>query len=287
MRFATQGAYGNVQTAQSDDLVHWQRQADAMRILPTWIDVGQPNVWAPGVIQVGSRFLLFYTAHDSASDRQCIGLATATQPLGPYRDQSSTPFLCQFKLGGSIDPMPLADGGKLYLYWKNDGNCCGITTQLFGQALSPDGTALQGDPVALTETNAYWEGNVIEAPDMVHHGSGYYLFFSANDYRNASYAVGYATCDGPLGPCTQAPENPILASRIQTPPLVIGTGGETVIQDGSQTWMLYHAWNVTNGVRGDYRYLWLDPLVWIDGRPVVEGPTTYPEPVPPTPEATP
>ena len=47
---------------------------------------------------------------------------------------------------------------------------------------------------------------------------GYTMFFSGNhfgweaDQRLSNYGTGYADCRGPLGPCTDAPENPWLRS---------------------------------------------------------------------------
>jgi beta-xylosidase len=176
----------------------------------------------------------------------------------------------------------MSDGGKLYLYWKNDGNCCGITTYIYAQELSPDGLSLVGKATRLIENNESWEGRVIEGPQMFKHDTGYYLFFSAGNYADTTYAVGYATCDGPVGPCKQAPEgeNPILHSRMESEPIVIGPGGESVIQVGDQTWIYYHVWNEVSGSRGDSRYMWLDKLDWKGGKPVVEGPTTGPQPDP-------
>jgi len=44
----------------------------------------------------------------------------------------------------------------------------------------------------------------------VKHKNLYYLFYSANDFRNVDYAVGYATSNHPLGPWIKHPGNPIL-----------------------------------------------------------------------------
>lgn len=41
---------------------------------------------------------------------------------------------------------------------------------------------------------------------MMKHGNGpqpYYLFYSANWYASYQYAVGYATCTTPVGPCVK------------------------------------------------------------------------------------
>jgi beta-xylosidase len=280
--YATNSAGKNVQVARSTDLVQWTVLSDAMPALAPWVDIGNASVWAPGVVQIGSQFVMYYTARDSASGRQCIGVATATKPEGHYKDTNSQAMVCDVDQGGDIDAYPLADNGKLYLYWKNDGNCCGVPTHLYGQELSADGQQRVGPPVSLLETDQGWEGPLIEAPQMLPHAGKYYLFFSANGYAGANYAVGYAACQAALGPCTAAPEpeNPILKSKMDGPPLVIGPGGETFAQVGDQTWIVYHAWNVVGGTRGDARYMWIDRLDWKSDKPVVEGPTTDPQPAP-------
>ncbi len=278
--YATNGAGKNIQVARSSDLIHWDLLKDALPALPVWAQLGGSLVWAPGVIGIGNRYLMYYTARDTASNKQCVGVATSDKPEGIFMDDSQKPLVCQPDEGGSIDPQPFLDGGKLYLYWKNDGNCCGIKTYLYVQELSADGLSLRGTPKRLTQTEQSWQGNLIEAPFMVKHDGRYYLFFSANDYASANYAVGYALCQSATGPCQQAQDNPILQSRLK-PPLVIGPGGESVLElKNGQTWMFYHVWNVVNGTRGDSRYMWLDRLDWQNGKPVVNGPTTAAQPAP-------
>lgn len=275
-------AYGkNVQVARSMDMVHWEMLPDAMPALPTWAQPGGSYVWAPAVIQIGNTYVMYYTARDMQSNRQCVGVATSDKPEGKFHDRSSRPLICQTEQGGTIDPSPFRDGDTLYLYFKNDGNCCGMTTYLYAQQLSPDGLSVVGKPVPLMQNDQPWEGRVVEAPDMFKYNGKYYLFFSANDYAGVNYAVGYALCQTAMGPCQQASENPILASRMNRRPYVIGPGGQSVIQIGDQTCIAYHAWNVNaDGTQGDSRYMWLDRITWQNDRPQVQGPTTGPQPLP-------
>lgn len=278
--YATNGSGKNIQTAQSPDLVHWTVGRDAMPALPKWAKLGGSYVWAPEVIANGSGYLMYYTARDKAADRQCVGVAAGDKPDGFFKDTRDAALVCQTDEGGTIDPSPFRDGDKLYLYFKNDGNCCNKPTYLWVQELAPDGLSLVGQPTQLMRNDVPWEGTVVEAPTMVKHEDKYYLFFSANNYAGIEYSVGYATCDSPTGPCTQAAENPILKSRM-TPPLVVGPGHQALVQVKDQTWIVYHAWNIlSSGVRGDARYLWIDRLDWEGGKPVVRGPTTDPQPMP-------
>ncbi|MED5617827.1 glycoside hydrolase family 43 protein [Ideonella sp. BN130291] len=275
--FATNSVGRNVQVAASTDRVSWQAQADAMPQLPVWARPGFGFVWAPEVLKLGNRYLLYFTAHDQASDRQCVGVAEAQQPQGPYVDSRNAPLVCQVAEGGSIDASPLQVGDQLYLYFKNDGNCCAMPTSLYAQRLSADGLAVQGDPVRLLTNQAAWEGAVIEAPTMWVHEGTYHLFYSGGNYADTSYAVGHAVCAGPLGPCERAAANPVLKSRQDTTPPLVGPGHAGLLQVGDQTWIAYHAWEVTaTGARGNRRFMYLDKLDWVNGTPVVGGPTMVP-----------
>lgn len=275
-------AYGkNVQVARSSDLVHWDLLADALPALPSWAQPGGSLVWAPEVIQIDETYVLYYTARDMQSHKQCVGVATSSRPEGKFRDRSTRPLVCQADLGGTIDPSPFRENEKLYLYFKNDGNCCALTTSLYVQQLASDGLSLLGQPVRLVSNERLWEGSVVEAPTMFKHNNKYYLFFSANDYAGVNYAVGYALCQTPTGPCVQAAENPVLASRTTPPPPVIGPGGQALLRVGGQTWIIYHAWNLLpDGQRGDSRSMYIDRVTWQDDKPRVQGPTTRPQPLP-------
>jgi beta-xylosidase len=280
--YATNAAGRNVMAARSTDLVNWELLPDAMPALPKWAKLTGGLTWAPEVIAIDGTYVLYFTTRDKASNKQCVGVATSAKPEGKYRDTGDQALVCQTDEGGTIDASPFRDAdGTLYLYYKNDGNCCGIATYLYVQELASDGLSLVGEPTRLVRNDQQWEGGVVEAPTMVLHDGGYYLFFSANNYATHEYAVGYAVCESVMGPCEDAPENPVLASRLKPPPMVIGPGHQTVLDLDGQTWLLYHVWEVVGGSRrGERRLLWLDRLDWEDGRPVVRGPTTDPQPVP-------
>ena len=202
------------------------------------------NTWAPEVIAAGGRYLLYYTARSIATGRQCVGRAVASAPGGPFRDPDRTPFVCEAAEGGSIDASPFRDtDGRLYLYWKNDGNCCGKPVRLYGRALSPDGMRLVGPRRTLLTNTRPWQGTLVEAPEMV---------------RRAAEPVLRSTAEA-AGP---------------------GHGYVVTTPDGG-TWLLYHAWPpeaIGSTLPG--RQLWLDRIDWEGGRPVVRGPTAEPQPLP-------
>lgn len=269
--YSTNDADANVPTLQSRDLVRWKKGPDAMPDLASWVTPG--DTWAPEVLhREGGGYILYYTAASTAEGRQCLGRAVSDLPEGPFVDRDERPFVCQPDEGGSIDASPFVDeDGTPYLLWKNDGNAVGRDTYIYAQEMSADGLELVGDSVRLLKQDAAWEGELIEAPAMWGRDGEYYLFYSANAYYDESYAVGYATCEGTLGPCEKAPENPILSTGAGA----VGPGHVTVIEDGEgETWVAYHAWP-PDAVGSEFpgRVLWLDPLAWERGKPEVEGPT--------------
>ena len=46
----------------------------------------------------------------------------------------------------------------------------------------------------------WWEGAIVEAPFLHFHRDRFYLYYSANDYYNSLYAIGYATSNHLEGP---------------------------------------------------------------------------------------
>ena len=275
----------NLPMATSRDLVNWEfvrepgnpkKLRDGMPELGAWAKTD--FTWAPEVMKVGDRFILYYTARDRKRDIQCIGAAVSADPKGPFRDASATPLICQPEQGGTIDANPFRDAdGKLYLYYKNDGNAVGKPTYIWGQRLSDDGVSMVGQATGLVRDDATWENKLVEAPTMVRTDAGYRLLFSAafygwNTERLSPYATGYAGCKGPLGPCEDSRDNPILHSfNTKQAGCLSGPGHTSVFQAGGRSFMAFHAWAATKGCRkaDNKRYLYIAPISWKDGKPVL------------------
>jgi beta-xylosidase len=278
----------NVPMARSTDLVHWAfvgdangNKRDALPKLGSWAKTG--FTWAPEVLQLGGKYLLYYTASDARKNMQCIGVAVASDPMGPFVDSNPEPIVCQTSLGGSIDASPLRDSdGKLYLYFKNDGNRVHARTSLWGQPLAADGLSVTGQPVELLKDDQGWEARVVEAPTMVRSPAGYELFFSGGFFGwnpeeggLSPYAMGYASCSGPLGPCAAAKDNPMLHSfNDREAGCLSGPGHQSIFSVGQRTFISFHGWQATSGCRkqDNRRYLYVAPLFWKDGKPQI-GPS--------------
>jgi len=266
--FATNGKLGNVQTLKSADLVSWEQVGDALPSLPDWTSPGR--VWAPEVaVHAPDRYVMYYTTRDNASGHQCIGVAVSSTPTGPYVDKSPEPLINQTAEGGSIDASPFQDStGRRWLYWKNDGNAIGVDTWIYVSELSADGLTLTGPVHRLIKQDLDWEGTLVEAPYMVERNGKFHLFYSANAFDKATYAVGRAVCESPTGPCIKSGD-PILASSGDA----AGPGHNMVLHVGDEDWFVYHAWDpdqVGTDPRG--RTMWLSELTWSGDVPVVQPP---------------
>ncbi|HVM24838.1 MAG TPA: glycoside hydrolase family 43 protein [Candidatus Limnocylindrales bacterium] len=275
----------------STDLVSWERPR-YLELRSRW---ATRDFWAPEVAETSAGYVLYYTGRSQLptpgqDTAQCVGRAVAESPEGPFVDDLAEPLICQAEDGGTIDASPFVDeDGTRYLLYKNDGNCCRRPVKLWIQELSDDGLSLVGEPIDLgVAADNLWEGSVIEAPTLWLDDGTYYLFYSANAYYSATYAVGYATSDAVTGPFVEAEENPILSADFRElnadPSLVAaGPGHQTIIEDGEgELWIVYHAWDRTAigyDLGGD-RTMWMDRLSFEDGRVVVQGPTSDPQPAP-------
>ncbi|MGD0379426.1 MAG: family 43 glycosylhydrolase [Acidimicrobiales bacterium] len=267
----------NIPVLSSTDLQTWQPVGDALPTLPAWS--GGERTWSPGVVFINGEYVMYYATEVTATGYQCISIATATDPTGPFTDTSSAPFICQTSLGGSIDPQPFVDAnGSLYLYWKSNAGQSTLPAEIWAALLAPDGLSLASAPQAVLRQDQPWESTV-EGPDMVEAAGSYVLFYSGGLWNSAGYGVGYADCAGPFGPCTKPAGAPILHSDATR----LGPGGESLFQDSSGNWwMAYHAWDGPASHYsydvGEFRSLWMAPVTFSGGTPHIgagESPEGY------------
>ena len=266
--FASPSQTINIQAAISLDGVNWTPW-NGPAVLPhvgSWAKPG--NTWAPSVVRdnADNDFVMYYTATETQTGDQCIGVATSILPTGPYTDTQPQPIVCQNgtgysdptvdsaqDLGGSIDPDVFTDSstGASYLIWKSDGNHLNpqVSTILWSLPLGP-GFLPTGNsaPTQLMSDDQAWQSGIVEGPDMVETQTpdgtnppidNYYLFYSGSDEGASTYAIGWASCAGPSGPCTDKSTTwPLLT----TSPGLSGPGGPDVYAVGSRLIMALAGW---------------------------------------------
>jgi hypothetical protein len=256
--YATNGPLGNVQLATSTDLTHWNAVGDALPILPSWANAG--NVWAPSVVSLAGKFVMYYSPRTKTGN-QCISVAVASSPLGPFVDSSPGPFECTS--GYALDPKPFVDAhGQPWLLWKN-----GVGNAIWSQPVRPDGLALIGSPSKLIAADQAWEQRNVEGPSLVDTDGMLRLFYSASDWTTPQYGVGEAICATPAGPCRKPQDGPVLASH----DTVAGPGGADFFTTGTgQLWVTFHAYKAPDVGFPSSRLLHVTP-VHFDGDAVRLG----------------
>ena len=232
---------------------------DALPKLPSWTVKGFQ--WAPAVwARPDGRFVLYYsTPGGGPGSKMCISRATSGSPSGPFVDDSSSAFICPDSQGGAIDPSVFVHDGTPYLLWKADGDCCNLPTIIYSQKLSSDGTSVDGSPTELITATQKWEKDLVEGPSMIRQGDDFYLYYSANDWDTAQYAIGAATCSSIEGPCRKTIDKPWMGSEKSS----IGPGGQEFFDapDGTGIWMVHHGWLPGEaGTPGGQRRLYLDKI---------------------------
>lgn len=285
--YATQSKVGdkwiNIQLARSSDLVNWHQLGDALPAKPGWAAKTQ-DFWAPHVTRHGDTYFMYYSAKPDSSDERhglCLAVATAGGPLGPFVDKG-TPLQCGDGFV-NIDPMAFDDPatGKPLLYWGSGFGPLKV------QELGPDhmsfakgSTPTNLVPVIKNDPAHYQE--LVEGSWVIRRGGYYYLFYSGNNCcgPNAHYAVMVARSQSSTGPFESLSPSPvILAARGNW----VAPGHNAIITDRrGHDWMVYHAVDARRPrtLPGDdintRRVMLIDPIVWRDGWPSIDGPSAEP-----------
>ncbi len=198
------------QVYTSSDLKKWKGPVGAQNglALKKGDAFGTKGFWAPQIFKFNGKYQIIYTADEN------IAMAISDSPLGPFKSDSKAPM---FNLGKQIDPFVFVDqDGKKYLYHVRltEGN------RIFVAELKEDLSGIKEETLKECISGVLpWENTqnvpwpVTEGPTILKHNGLYYMIYSANDFRNPDYAVGYATAKSPYGPWEKAVESPIISRK--------------------------------------------------------------------------
>ena len=184
----------------SNDLLTWQtpRQRLAMHKNDVY---GEKWFWAPEVFHVNGKFYMYY----SGDEHICV--ATADNPLGPFRQQEQKPMIDSEKC---IDnSLFIDDDGKPYLFFDrfNDG------LNIWVAELEENLTDIRMETMQkCINVSQPWEEvwpRVNEGVFVIKHKDVYYMTYSANSYESPFYGIGVATATKVTGPWTKYDSNPI------------------------------------------------------------------------------
>lgn len=275
----------------SRNLVDWQPHGGALAPLEL---TGAEEYWAPEVAYHEGLFYLYYATGRSADPDHHLRVAVAEHPLGPWRDSGVN--LTPGEIF-AIDAHPFRDprDGQWYLFYANDE----LEPPYAGTGIVVDRLLtmdrLEGAPRRVLRPYADWQ--VFELHRPVKHGLDWYTiegaftvevegryvcFYSGGRWENPNYGVGYAVADHPLGPWDDAANRAGPQVLRTIPGQVVGPGHNSVVVGPNllESYLVYHGWDPACTAR----YPRIDRLHWEGTRPVCDGPSSGPRPMPEMPD---
>lgn len=237
-----------VRTAHSTDLRTWNAGPPVFPQKPGWLGDIVPghsgDLWAPDVIRVGRRWLLYYSVSAFGKNTSAIGLATATtldprDPAHGWRDEGIVVRSKETDDFNAIDPGVVLDSqGRLWLsfgsFWS------GIKVVELDAAT---GKLPQRDAPMAGVANQ----PEIEAPCIVEHGGHFFLFVNWGACCRgvkSTYRIRVGRSQKAAGPYLDRDGVDLAqgggSAFLDTEGARIGPGHAGILRDGSQTWLSYH-----------------------------------------------
>ncbi len=270
------GTGHQILSARSSDLLRWEKFPRVLPSPPAWAREVAPgndkaHYWAPDLIRVGERWLLYYSVSEFGKNSSAIALASSPvlSPSDPARRWTDHGIVLRSRPGddfNAIDPSLLLDrDGRLWMAFGS------FWAGLFLVELDP-ATGLRLDPAAPPLQLAWSEE--IEAPTLYQRGDYTYLFINEGRCcrgKDSTYRVLVGRSRSVAGPYLDR-EGRDLRDRGGSPLLAtegdfIGPGHATVVEDGPHQWLAFHFYD---GARNGAPTLGLRPLFWsADGWPTL------------------
>jgi len=246
-----------IRSRHSKDLVEWQNGPVVFESAPEWTTNRVPGFkgffWAPDVIRVQDRYLLFYSVSTWGSRTSAIGLATNVTldpgdprcrwtDCGPVVESSPRDDF------NAIDPSVMQDSeGRLWLafgsFWS--GIKLVELEPTSGRRLHPD-----SDPITLA-----WK-EAIEAPCLHQHGGEFYLFVNWGlccRGTNSTYSIRVGRCPNILGPYLDKDGMDLRRGGgslvLETEGRFVGPGHAGILRCDGTNWFSYHYYDGANNGR--------------------------------------
>ena len=270
------GTGSGILTKSSPDLIHWTSTSPVFAVPPDWtkqlVPAFRDSFWAPDIIRVKGKFLLYYAVSTLGKQVSAIGLATSPalqQSATNYSWQDEGPVISSTDKNAynTIDPSVMLDtDGKLWLsfgsYWQG----------IFLTELDPQ-TGLR----ITTNSPVYhlaWNHS-IEASCLTRHDQFYYLFVNWGQCcqgTNSTYEVRVGRAEKVTGPYLDRDGKDLADGGgsvfLHTSGRFIGPGHIGIVNGEDVkggTWFSYHYYDAATEGRSR---LALGKIDWSDGWPV-------------------
>ena len=277
------GTYYTVATGMrtirtSTDLVHWTDSGKAPLSAEARSSAAAQgrNFWAPDVVRIGDRWMLYLTCYNSDKDCGIFAFSSLT-PDGPFEFIGKITHSKDTGIKDTIDPEVLRDpdSGQLWLFFGSVGSMHRVK-------LNPQGTGVAEGAVYEHVAGLKIDDNpsrtmVFEGAYLHRHGGWWYLFVSGGNYGDGSYKIRCGrskTLDGKFldndgRPMTEGHAKLLLSSDPEDTFYGPGHNGEIFTDATGQDYMLFHCHSRDSQSRA--RFTFLQRLYWgQDGWPYFE-----------------
>lgn len=262
----------------SVDRVTWTICGSVFDGAPAWAQEAIPGVtdlWAPDISYFNGRYHLYYSASTFGRNHSAIGLATTptldqSSPNYEWTDHGAVVRSFSGNNYNAIDPNVVLD--EAGTPWLSFGS---FWTGIKMVELDPATGKPVSDPPALYSLARRPDPSTdaIEAPYIIRRDGYYYLFVSYDSCCqgvNSTYNVRVGRATEVTGPYVDRSGVSMMEGGgtliIQGTSRWRGTGHQAVLQDGDDTFLVYHAYDAqANGVPT----LRISPLEWENGWPSI------------------
>jgi arabinan endo-1,5-alpha-L-arabinosidase len=275
------GAGAQIPWRTSKDLLTWDKGGYIFSDIPEWATAAVPGtggIWAPDVSFYSGKFWLYYACSTFGKNRSAIGLATnvTLDPKSPdfrWQDQGLVFESEESDDFNAIDPNHVVD--KNGRRWLAFGSFWGglKMIELDPATGKPHPTNKQMFTLAKRPTDNPLN-DAIEAAFVIER-NGFYYLFCAFDFccrgadSNYYTVVGRSpSITGPYGDANRfamSTGNGTVVLKHDPATRWRGPGGASILRDGAQDYIVYHAYDAR---RDGAPTLRIAPLVWsADGWP--------------------
>jgi arabinan endo-1,5-alpha-L-arabinosidase len=266
---------GGTPSIHSSDLATWVAGPKAFASPPAWVAQAVPanrgDFWAPDVIQINNRYMLFVSASSFGKNTSAIGVATSptldpTEAAYHWTDGGLVVQSLEKDDFNCIDPCAFHDtDGKLWLsfgsFWS--GIKLIELDPATGKRIAPDSPMYN---------LAHWDS--IEASYIYRHGEHYYLFTSFGMCCrgvSSTYNTRVGRAEKITGPYLDKTGKDMLLGGgsivTSTDGPLVGPGQAGIFEENGKSWFSCHFYDAT--ASGASR-LSIRPLTWsAEGWPVV------------------
>jgi arabinan endo-1,5-alpha-L-arabinosidase len=257
-----------VPSYHSQDLITWEPGPHVFTNAPAWAEQAVPEhrgnyFWAPDIIHVGDRYLLYYSVSTFGKKVSALGLATnptldPSDPAFGWTDQGEVVRSTSTNDFNTIDPAAFQDAdGKLWLSFGSSWSGIKLI-----QLDPKTGKRLAAD----SPMHSLAHSDSIEASYLYRHGDYYYLFVNWGlccRGVNSTYNIRVGRSQEITGPYLDRSGEDLLHGGgtlfLNSQGSFIGPGHAGIYSEGGTNWFSCHFYDAT---RAGLSTLAILPLRW-------------------------